>query len=229
MKMTVDAVEAKRTFPLTPALSRGERENVSQRLEEASSTRLHRAPPAVLPLPTGEGRGEGEADDRSPDPSPQRPTHPANRIILLGLGNDILTDDSIGLRVASEIRRRLDHLPNLTVAETTEMGLSLLDFIVGYDELVIVDAVQTHQAPPGFVHEIGGEALKTLPNLSPHFLGVGEVLALGRELGLPVPQRVRIFAVEVEDPFTVGTQLTSTLEAELPRIVDGIAAAIARM
>jgi len=146
----------------------------------------------------------------------------SRRTLLLGLGNDILSDDGVGLRVAAAIEKRLTDRTNVTVVSTTEMGLSLLDQIVGFDDLVIVDAVQTPQGSPGSVHEIDGNALASLPAVSPHFLGLGEVLALGRKLGLAVPDRVRIFAIEVQDPFTVSTDLTPSLESALPSIVDRV-------
>ena len=145
--------------------------------------------------------------------------HSAPRLLVLGLGNDILCDDAIGLHVVRELRRRLAASTNIEVMETAEMGLSLLDFIVGYEALVLVDAVQTGQAPPGFLHELDGSDLKALPGGSPHFLGVGEMLALGRKLGLKMPDQVRIFAIEVADPFTVSTQMTPTLEQALPGLV----------
>jgi hydrogenase maturation protease len=144
------------------------------------------------------------------------------KTLLLGLGNDILSDDAIGLRVAGVLRERLAGHKNITVAQTAEMGLSLLDLVAGYDDLVLVDAIQTNQASPGFVHEFEGESLKTIPTISPHFLGVGEMLALGRELGLSVPSRVKVFAVEVQDPFTVSTRMTAALENALPAIVEQI-------
>jgi len=55
---------------------------------------------------------------------------------------------------------------------------------------------------------------------------VSETLALGRQLGLAMPERVKIFAIEVEDPFTVGTALTPTLQAALPSLVGRIRAAL---
>ena len=64
------------------------------------------------------------------------------------------------------------------------MGLALLDFITGYSAVVIVDSIQTGQAAPGFVHELDAASLKQLTGRTPHFLGVGETLALGRQLGL---------------------------------------------
>jgi hydrogenase maturation protease len=151
---------------------------------------------------------------------------PNPKILLLGLGNDILTDDAVGLNIAREIRRRLPDRAHVEVKDTCEMGLSLLDYIVGYRDLVLVDAVQTGQAPPGFLHEVGLDDLKVLPGMSPHFLGIGEILALGRVLSMDVPKRVKVFAVEVADPLTLGTQITPALRQAMPSIIERVMAAV---
>ncbi len=148
------------------------------------------------------------------------------KLLLLGLGNDILSDDAIGLDVVREVGRRLNGLERIEVKESTEMGLSLLDFVVGFQRLVVVDAVQTGRAPPGHVHELDSHSLKTLSGSAPHCFGLGEVLALGRELGLPMPDQVRVFAVEVADPFTLGTQLTPKLRAAQPLVVERVMNAV---
>jgi hydrogenase maturation protease len=144
------------------------------------------------------------------------------KTLLLGLGNDLLTDDAIGLRVVEEARRYTGPAESISFAESTEMGLALLDLVIGFESLVIVDAIQTNKAPPGFVHQLELDDLKRLPCMSPHFLGIGELLALGRELGLPVPSRVKVLAVEVKDPYTVGTRMTPTIVSALPSIVDQV-------
>jgi hydrogenase maturation protease len=151
------------------------------------------------------------------------------RTLLLGLGNDILTDDAIGLLVVRRLQSELAANSSIDARETTEMGLALLDFMAGYSAVVIVDSIQTGQAPPGFVHELDAASLHQLSGRTPHFLGVGETLALGRHLGVPMPHQVRIFAIEVGDPFTLGTQMTPTLQAALPGIVERIAAALRRV
>lgn len=140
-------------------------------------------------------------------------------ILLLGLGNDILSDDALGLLVARQLRRELGNHPVIEVRETTEMGLALLDFLTGCDAAVLVDAIQTGQAPPGFFHELEPAGLTRFTGRPPHFLGVGETLAFGRALGLPMPRRVKILAVEVADPFTLGTAMTPALQAALPAAV----------
>ena len=168
-------------------------------------------PSLSVPAPT---TGRGTAASTAP------------RVLLLGLGNDILTDDAIGLHVVRQLQPQLADHPNIEVRETTEMGLALLDFMTGYSAAVIVDSIQTGRAARGTVHEFDGPALQQLTGRTPHFLGVGETLALGRQLGLAMPEQVKIFAIEVGDPFTLSTDITPELESALPAIVDRIAAAV---
>ena len=144
----------------------------------------------------------------------------SRRLLLLGLGNDLLSDDAIGLRVAEGARPQLTIRENVTVIVSAEMGLALLDVVSGFDDLVVVDAAQIGRGAPGSVHEFDLSDLKTIPIISPHFLGFGETLALGRRLGLEVPNRVKILAIEVQDPYTVGTQLTPALREALPHLVE---------
>jgi hydrogenase maturation protease len=151
---------------------------------------------------------------------------PSPRLLLLGLGNDILTDDAVGLHVVHELRRGLAGHPSIDIRETTEMGLALLDFVTGYRVVVIVDSIQTGRAAPGFLHQLDAAALNQLTGRTPHFVGVSETLALGRQLGLAMPEQVTIFAIEVEDPFTLGTAMTPALQAALPGIVARIAAVL---
>jgi hydrogenase maturation protease len=158
--------------------------------------------------------------------NPPGSTDPARKLLLLGLGNDILTDDAVGLHVVHELQRELAGHPSIHVRETTEMGLALLDFITGYRMVAIVDSIQTGKAAPGFLHELDAAALNQLTGRTPHFVGVSETLGLGRRLGLAMPEQVRIFAIEVEDPFTLGTTLTPALQAALPGIVSRIRAAV---
>ncbi len=187
-----------------------------------------RPPP---PFPVGETERCGEAACRgeaarwgeaAPSHSPSAPPSavPSGlRLLVLGLGNDILTDDAIGLRIVRALREPLAGVEFIDTLETEEMGLSLLDHIVGYDELVIVDAIQTGTAPPGHLHRFDGRELPSRRTGAPHFLGVGDTLALGRLLDLPMPGQVTILAIEVADPLTLGTDVTPALAQAFPGLV----------
>lgn len=145
------------------------------------------------------------------------------KVLVLGLGNDVLTDDAVGLRVARAAASRLAGRPAVVVRETMEMGLALLDEIVGFDALVLVDSVQTGRAPAGHVHEFDGDALVGHRLSAPHFLGVAETLALGESLGFAMPRSVRVVAVEVADPFTMGMAMTAEVEGAVEGAADRVA------
>lgn len=145
-------------------------------------------------------------------------------VLVLGLGNDILTDDAVGLHVVRAVREHLAGESDIEVKATTEMGLALLDEIAGRESVLLVDAVQTGQAAPGHLHELGPDDLSRVLTTSPHFLGVGETIALGTMLGLPMPHHVRIFAIEVKDPFTLGTQMTPAVEQAVAAAAERVAA-----
>lgn len=149
-------------------------------------------------------------------------------ILLLGLGNDILSDDAVGLIVARELQLRFARHPLIEVQPVGEMGLGLLDYIVGHRAMLVVDSVQTGKIPPGQIHEVGEKDLPTLPGMSPHFLGVGEILTLGRRMSYVMPEVVAIYAVEVADASTIKEQLTPAVAARLPRIVERAAAWLTR-
>jgi len=70
----------------------------------------------------------------------------------------------------------------------------------------------------GAVHEIDPATLRRVESPSPHFAGLPEMLDFAERLGLDFPRRVRILAVEVLDPWTVGGAMTPAVLAALPEL-----------
>lgn len=149
-------------------------------------------------------------------------SRPARNILVLGLGNDILSDDAIGLQVVRRLRQSLPATQSVDLQESTEMGLALLDAICGYGAVVVVDSILTGQAPPGTIYELDPAGLQALTGRTPHFLGLPETLALGRALDLPMPDQVRVIAVEAADPFTIGTAMSEPLQRALPAVIERV-------
>lgn len=163
-----------------------------------------------LVAPANPDTVRGETSAGAPDPAPPRP------VLLLGLGNDILSDDAIGLEVARALREEFAGDPRIEVRETSEMGLALLDFLTGRRTALLVDAIQTGTVPPGTLLEPDPAEWEARGGCNPHLLGVAATLALGRRCGLPMPAQVKILAIEAADPFTLGTALTPALRTALP-------------
>ncbi|MBI4865241.1 MAG: hydrogenase maturation protease [Candidatus Riflebacteria bacterium] len=139
------------------------------------------------------------------------------RILVLGLGNSLLRDDAVGLVVAEALRDRAG--PSVDVIATEESGLSLLDYVVGYDRLLVIDAVKAGSAP-GTLHEFDVGDIRWASTANPHATGLPEVLALGSALGSKMPGEVRVLAVEAQEIYEIKEGLTPALAAAAPLAVD---------
>ncbi len=137
---------------------------------------------------------------------------------LLALGNEILADDAFGFRVADEAERRFPG--QLEIVRSSSAGFDLLDSLVGASRLLIVDTIVTGSANPGAIRVFRADEIRPAPGGSPHFLGLFEVLAAGRQLGLPVPDEATVIAVEAADCTTVGGRMHPDVEAAIPQVAE---------
>ena len=144
---------------------------------------------------------------------------------IVGLGSPIRSDDAVGLIVAGRVHERLGKDACVDLIEASVGGFELVELLEGYDRAVIVDAIQTEGGRPGDCYPIDPAQLEpgAVPSLS-HQVGLLEGLELSRRLGMKTPGYVRIYAIEVADISTVGTELTAQVKAAVPRIVSDVAA-----
>lgn len=144
------------------------------------------------------------------------------KVLVLGVGNPILSDDGVGIHVARELKKR--KLPGVDVEELAASGLELLDVVRGYDKVVIIDAIQTTKGKPGELHVLEEKDFeKSIHGSSPHGINIATALALGRKL-VPneMPRDVIFFAIEAEDLVNVSEKLTPKVAKALPRIVEQV-------
>jgi len=137
------------------------------------------------------------------------------RVLVLGLGNDLLGDDAVGLIV---VRKLKGEISGVDFKESNAMGIKLIDDLLGYDIVFIIDSIKTG-GETGTVYEIDPESFRSIPTLSPHYTGVPEAIELARGLELDAPKTVKIFAIEVKDPYTVRVGLSEELRKKLSEIV----------
>jgi hydrogenase maturation protease len=139
------------------------------------------------------------------------------KTLVLGLGNPILSDDAVGIRIAEGLKEKTSMQD---VISTSEAGIALLDYAAGYDRLVIIDSVMTEAGKPGELYKLELEDLKSGMSLpSSHGLDIATAFNLGEKLGYPVPRQVTIYAVEIADNTTLGERCTQEVEERIPFIV----------
>ena len=153
------------------------------------------------------------------------------RILILGLGNPILTDDGIGVLVAEEVRSRLPEDTNIDITEVSVGGLTLMESMIGYDRVILVDAFQKqHDGSPGKVHKMTLEDLKSISptqhSASPHDASLVTALETGKRMGLHLPNDIIIFAVEVENVMNFSDQPTPRVAAVIPEVSEAVLAEV---
>ncbi len=145
------------------------------------------------------------------------------KTLILGLGNPILRDEAAGMVVAREVHKIVAG-PDIDVLEASVAGMELMDIMSGYGRVIIVDAIKTVGGHVGDLYEIAPADIETTPRLaSPHDVDFGLVMKLGELLGQDMPKNVKIYAVEVADPYTFGEELTPEVARRIPDIVREIA------
>jgi len=140
---------------------------------------------------------------------------------VLGVGSVILADDGVGIVVARALEARAAGRADVEFAVNEEGGFSLLEDALGFDRLVVIDAVLG--SSPGRLRRLGpSELAPTVHCGGPHGLNLATVLEFGRRQGLAAPREVIVYAVEVPDLTTFGDCLSPAVEARIGDIVQEI-------
>jgi hydrogenase maturation protease len=143
-------------------------------------------------------------------------------ILVLGIGNVLLTDEGVGVRTLKELERRFSFPANVELLDGGTAGIELLRHIRNRDCLIIIDAMKSGQVP-GTILRVAGEdvpaAFRT--RISPHQLGLSDLLAAAM-LTDELPKNLVLFGVEPES-IDIGLDLTETVEANLGKLIEAVA------
>jgi hydrogenase maturation protease len=144
------------------------------------------------------------------------------KILILGMGNPILTDDGVGLLLTERLQKRI---VGADVATSPLIGFNLLDQILGYDRIFIIDAMTSRGGIIGdvkIISETNGYGCLHL--FTSHGLNIFELMDLGRECGLDIPELAAVYGVEIGEEVAFGHELTPALQKHIDSIEQGILA-----
>jgi hydrogenase maturation protease len=140
------------------------------------------------------------------------------KVAVLGIGNILLKDEGIGVKVVQTIMNNYSFPPNVQVIDGGTLGPCLLHYIQGFDEIIVIDAVQGGQAP-GTLYRFTSEQgfLEMSGKLSSHQMGIAEVLSQIKLLGeAPV---VTFIGVEPQDISPWGMELSPVVKGLVPSLI----------
>ena len=147
------------------------------------------------------------------------------RVLVLGVGNVLLSDEGFGVRVAEALDGSYAFPDDVQVMDGGTLGMELLRFISGTEKLLILDAMKEDSRSDG-CRRLAGEAAKShfREKLSAHEVGIQDVLTFLEITGNPVGEVVVIGA----EPKSLEVGLALS-EKMVPRVREATEMAVAEL
>jgi hydrogenase maturation protease len=144
------------------------------------------------------------------------------RTLVLGIGSPIMTDDAVGLKVAEGVRSL--GLEEVDVQDHSTSGLDIIEIVLDYDRVIVVDAILTGRMSPGEHRLMTTKDFKhTLTLGSPHEINIFTAIEIGRRVHPGrMPSEIVLIAVEVADVVTVSEEMTPEVEEAIPGLVEKV-------
>ncbi len=135
-------------------------------------------------------------------------------VLVLGLGNALMTDDAFGGRVVAELQKRFRFPEEVTLLDGGTLGLDLLPKLEGMDRLLVIDALEMG-AEPGTIFRLAGREVPRAfaGKLSVHQMGLQDLLAVA-ELQGNLPAEVVFWGVQPAS-IDMGLELTPAVAGSL--------------
>jgi hydrogenase maturation protease len=134
------------------------------------------------------------------------------------MGNTLLNDDAIGIIIVRYLWSYLRGSGNIEFKESSWGGFKIIDLIKGYDYLIVIDSIKTGSARPGHIHKLKStDLLPTLRLNSYHDINFITAIKLAEALNEKMPSDIDIFAVEVENNYTIVEDMTEEVKSSIAK------------
>ena len=151
-------------------------------------------------------------------------THPSQyNVLILGVGNILLSDEGAGVRTLELLQQRYTFPAQVELLDGGTSGLELLPALDHRTHVYILDVVQQKELPPGqtTVVDLARSPGYFRQKISPHQLGLSEVLAVA-EMSGTLPPRITLLGIRPLSLET-GLDLTQTVQDGLEKMIEFLA------
>ncbi len=138
------------------------------------------------------------------------------------MGNPYRCDDTIGLKIAEILKKDIKN-KTATIKSGSIDGLAMLDEIIGFDKVILVDSINTKSGVPGDVYKIELDSVTSNSSLAAsHTIDFITALRMGKKFGYKMPEKIYVYAVEIKDNNTFSEKCTEQVSASIPEVVKRI-------
>lgn len=150
----------------------------------------------------------------------------SERILVMGIGNPLVKDEGVGVRVVEEMMRTLSFPDNVTLVDAGTMGMGILNLFRECDHMLVVDAIDGTGEEPGTVLRLSPEDLAPNQILhSLHDVRFVDVLQAAELMGSR--PSADCIGIQIADMDGVAIGLTDAVADAVPRAVEAMLAVLA--
>jgi hydrogenase maturation protease len=141
--------------------------------------------------------------------------------LIIGLGNPIMGDDAIGCKCAEAIQAEISpsDLEGIEVDLFFRGGISLMERMIGYDRVLIIDSISGTGPKPGTITALTLAEVPSYTVNSPHDGSLKNAIDFGLTIGVHLPDQVDILAVEIEPKFEFSEQLSIPVNESIAQVL----------
>jgi hydrogenase maturation protease len=151
------------------------------------------------------------------------------KTLIIGLGNNILTDDGIGPRLVCDLAQMINN-QNIQFDTASCGGLEIMEYIRGYEKVVFIDSIRSRNGKPGDVYYFIPSDFRETSHLSSlHDINFLTALKLGDSLNMDLPVDLHIIAVEIIEDMEFSEEFTPLLKEKYPAILEDVFTLVKRV
>lgn len=145
----------------------------------------------------------------------------SHRTLIIGVGNLLLSDEGVGIHVAQRLLREYQLPEEILVLDGGTLGLDLLYYLEGIENLLLIDAVLMNKEPGSLMRMADDEVPSYMTfKMSPHHIGIPDMLFAAKLKGL-YPPNVVLWGVQPEF-VDIGLDLSESVAKQVDPLLDHI-------
>jgi hydrogenase maturation protease len=144
---------------------------------------------------------------------------PAFKTLVLGVGNKLMSDEGVGVHVIERLAEKYKLPEDVQVLDGGTLGLDLLYYLEGVENLLLVDAAETGKEA-GTMIRLQDEQVPAFMSIkiSPHQMGVPDMLAAAKMKDI-YPKRLVLWGIQ-PDLITLSLDLSPALASNVDSLTD---------
>jgi len=164
---------------------------------------------------------QAESNHNCPEPEKNQSSEDSGQsflnVLVLGVGNILLSDEGAGVKAVEELQTRYDCSDAVEIVDGGTVGFELLPYFENRSHILIIDAVKTGNKP-GTIVRIDDPPAFLQRKISPHQIGLADVMGIAA-ITDNLPPNNTLFGIEPKH-LSTGLSLSTEVEQNLSRLVD---------